>query len=374
MKKQAQFLLFAIFLGMSLTAITTEQDNQKTGESIKNTKSYNISEGNENASLLNYLQNREQVSTEKKKLLTSDNLSPVLNYFDRNSGFFVVNNTTNTEPDQNKIGAPPAMGNTPAKARKDEHRLDLSQKTANINGDNPKETLQVSVAAVATKEPEQKTQKIKVSKKKVEKKTDTPVQKVNTIGIKTEVITENNSNPEIDMAKEKKTQTEYTLPIQKNPGKATTINKSNQSDTSVSIPSVGIEAPLPSKSSMFDPNEQINNMQKGPTIIDNGADINSKGNVVISGHSSRPAGVPAGSHDEVFKNLHKVNNGDIVTVNNNGAPQNYKVKNKIVVSPSDVEYMDKSAGISEGGRGLTIITCDPPGTSEKRLIVQAEPE
>jgi sortase A len=70
----------------------------------------------------------------------------------------------------------------------------------------------------------------------------------------------------------------------------------------------------------------------------------------------------------VFVLLHKVDIGDTYMLNYAGKQYVYKVINRKIVAPNDVSVLleQPKPAIS------TLITCDPPGTSNNRLIVQGE--
>ena len=91
------------------------------------------------------------------------------------------------------------------------------------------------------------------------------------------------------------------------------------------------------------------------------------GNTVISGHSSNDLFDP-GNYKFVFAQLEKLNTGDMIYANYEGTRYSYAITKKEVVMPTDVQALiyptDKPV--------LTLITCTPLGTAEKRLLVTAE--
>ena len=93
-----------------------------------------------------------------------------------------------------------------------------------------------------------------------------------------------------------------------------------------------------------------------------------KGNVVITGHSSY---FPwdSGRFKDVFALLHQVGIGDRVVIYRDQIPYEYKVYDKQVVMPDQVEILTQ-----KGSDRLTLITCTPVGTNLKRLIILAAPE
>ncbi len=92
------------------------------------------------------------------------------------------------------------------------------------------------------------------------------------------------------------------------------------------------------------------------------------GNVVITGHSSYFIWDP-GNFKDVFALLHEVNVGDDIIVYYNQKKYLYKVYEKKVVMPDQIDVLTQ-----KGEDRLTLITCTPVGTNLKRLVVLAKPE
>lgn len=72
----------------------------------------------------------------------------------------------------------------------------------------------------------------------------------------------------------------------------------------------------------------------------------------------------------VFYLLHRLENGDEISVYYLGRRYNYYVYDKKVVEADDVDYLVKKTGTPT----LTLQTCWPPGTTLKRLLVFARPK
>lgn len=91
------------------------------------------------------------------------------------------------------------------------------------------------------------------------------------------------------------------------------------------------------------------------------------GNTVLSGHSSNDL-FDRGDFKFIFAQLDKLVEGDTIYANYEGVRYTYIVTKKEVVLPSEVSKLvyptDKPV--------LTLITCTPLGTAEKRLLVTAE--
>lgn len=89
------------------------------------------------------------------------------------------------------------------------------------------------------------------------------------------------------------------------------------------------------------------------------------GNVFISGHSSY---FWDGPYSSIFSVIHNLQNGDEIAIVWQGYTYNYRVYNKVVVLPNQVEYLNQD----RSKHMLTLMTCTPIGTDWKRLIVQAK--
>ena len=91
------------------------------------------------------------------------------------------------------------------------------------------------------------------------------------------------------------------------------------------------------------------------------------GNVVLSGHSSNDV-FDSGAYKFIFAQLEKLEKGDVIYANYNGTRYSYVVRETEVVLPTEVSKVIKDDGKS----WLTLITCTPLGTANKRLLVFAE--
>lgn len=91
------------------------------------------------------------------------------------------------------------------------------------------------------------------------------------------------------------------------------------------------------------------------------------GNTVISGHSSNDL-FDRGEYKFIFAQLEKLNTGDTIYANYEGKRYTYVVTKKEVVLPTEVSKLVYPTNKPV----MTLITCTPLGTSEKRLLVTAE--
>lgn len=92
------------------------------------------------------------------------------------------------------------------------------------------------------------------------------------------------------------------------------------------------------------------------------------GNAVIFGHSTLPQLFNPKDYKTIFANAYKLDIGDNIYILVNGASYLYKVQSITVVDPSDTSVFSQNYNDSF----ITLITCTPPGTIWKRLIVKAK--
>lgn len=91
------------------------------------------------------------------------------------------------------------------------------------------------------------------------------------------------------------------------------------------------------------------------------------GNGVIFGHSANNI-LNKGAYKFAFVLLHKLEIGDIFYIDYNGTRYAYQVFERKIVPPTDVSVLNTTAKPAS----FTLITCDPPGTNLKRLVLVAE--
>lgn len=95
------------------------------------------------------------------------------------------------------------------------------------------------------------------------------------------------------------------------------------------------------------------------------------GTAVIFGHSVLPQFFDPQNYTAIFSTLHTLEKNEEILVNIEGIEYKYKIFGSEIVDPSDISFFleqryDKSY--------LYLVTCTPPGTYWKRLIVKAKLE
>lgn len=91
------------------------------------------------------------------------------------------------------------------------------------------------------------------------------------------------------------------------------------------------------------------------------------GTSVIFGHSTLPQWFDPKNYMTIFANMHKIKSGEEVVITLNGKDYTYKVFAISIVESNDPNIFAQSYDNSY----ITIVTCTPPGTTWKRLVVRA---
>lgn len=92
------------------------------------------------------------------------------------------------------------------------------------------------------------------------------------------------------------------------------------------------------------------------------------GNVVIFGHSTLPQLYNPKDYKTIFTYLPSLERGDKILVRVGELEYQYEVYDMIVVNPDQISVLEQRFDAAY----LTLITCVPPGTYWKRLVVRAK--
>lgn len=92
-----------------------------------------------------------------------------------------------------------------------------------------------------------------------------------------------------------------------------------------------------------------------------------RGTSVIFGHSTLPQFFNPQNYKTIFATLHTIKEGDKLHAEVNGEKYTYTVFSKTITSPEDTDMFTQAFDTSY----ITIVTCTPPGTVWKRLVVKA---
>lgn len=134
------------------------------------------------------------------------------------------------------------------------------------------------------------------------------------------------------------------------------------------IPKINVEAPVVYDEPRVDEKIIQKALERGVVHFPITPNPGENGNSVIVGHSSSNI-LNSGKYKFAFLLLKSLDNDDTFFVHKDGKRYVYKVYNKFVTSPTDVSVLDPP---SDRKAIMTLITCDPPGLSTNRLIIQAE--
>ena len=137
-------------------------------------------------------------------------------------------------------------------------------------------------------------------------------------------------------------------------------------ESKVIIPKINVEVPVVYDEPSYDDREVQAALERGVVHYGNTAVPGEIGNNVIVGHSSNSIWND-GKYKFAFVLLDRLDNGDTFMLNYEGQQYVYEVYEKRVIEPDDFSVLNQDVDEPI----VTLITCTPPGTSWRRLIVVA---
>jgi sortase A len=137
------------------------------------------------------------------------------------------------------------------------------------------------------------------------------------------------------------------------------------STPTISIPKINVHATLVDVAGRNEANVQ-KGLESGVIHYDSTPEPGQGGNSVFFGHSSNDWWEP-GNYKFVFVLLDKLAIGDKLTIDYQSQRYTYEVTETKVVEPNDLSVLSQTSEPT-----VSIITCTPPGTSWKRLVVTAK--
>jgi sortase A len=146
---------------------------------------------------------------------------------------------------------------------------------------------------------------------------------------------------------------------------ATTASEIIPAADTITIPKINVHAPVNYEPSIQEAAIQTA-LQTGVVHYGNTAIPGQPGNVAIFGHSSNDWWEP-GNFKFVFVLLDKLSPGDKVSLDYGAKRYTYEVTGSKIVEPTAVDVLNPTPTPT-----LTLITCTPPGTSLRRLVVTAK--
>lgn len=131
------------------------------------------------------------------------------------------------------------------------------------------------------------------------------------------------------------------------------------------IPKINLQIPVDYSQTTTDESQIENALEDGIVHYPTTERPGEKGNAAFFGHSSNNI-FNKGRYKFAFVLLHELVPGDTFYITYQGQVYIYKVIDRKIVDPSDVQVLDDVPGQVATA---TLITCDPPGTSLHRLVV-----
>jgi sortase A len=139
-----------------------------------------------------------------------------------------------------------------------------------------------------------------------------------------------------------------------------------ESDFLLRIDKIDVVAPVITDVDGADKEKYFASLQKGAAHMLGTAKPDEKGNVVIFGHSNFYEDDP-GLYKTIFKHLDQLNVDDEIIIRYKGSDYKYKVVKSQIVKPTDT-------WVISADYNLTLLTCWPPGTTDKRIVIFANKE
>jgi len=138
------------------------------------------------------------------------------------------------------------------------------------------------------------------------------------------------------------------------------------SQFSIIIPKINANAKVVRNVNPYEPKEYQKALTQGVAHASGTATPDQNGNIFIFAHSATNW-YQANQYNAVFYLLNKLETGDSIIIYFNNIPYNYSVDEIKFVKPTEVDYLSNQLNTNQ----LTLMTCWPPGTTLKRLIVVA---
>lgn len=138
---------------------------------------------------------------------------------------------------------------------------------------------------------------------------------------------------------------------------------------SILIPKLGANAKVISNVDTVNENVYLDVLQQGVAHAAGTALPGQGEHIYLFAHSTNTFS-NVSRYNAIFYLLYKLEEQDEVNIYYNGIRHKYHVTGKIIVDPSETQYLTRKTDTET----LTLQTCWPPGTVAKRLLVFAEPE
>lgn len=147
--------------------------------------------------------------------------------------------------------------------------------------------------------------------------------------------------------------------------KLSKINPSND-EFKVIIPKIDVNSKVLPNIDPFNKQEYLNALSQGAAQAKGSANPGKEGNVFIFAHSTdSPLNVTR--FNAVFYLISKLTAGDEIYLLYQGKSYTYIVEQIQIINPAELNYLNNQ----EKGQSLTLMTCWPPGTTLKRMLVKS---
>lgn len=140
------------------------------------------------------------------------------------------------------------------------------------------------------------------------------------------------------------------------------------SQFSLSIPAIGATANIIRNIDPYDETVYTNALKKGIAHAAGTALPGEGGRIYLFAHSTNSP-TNFGEYNAIFYQLRLLKEGDRIFINHNGESHLFIVKEKVIVDANDTHWLTEKGSKEE----LVLQTCDPPGTTLRRLLIIAEP-
>ncbi|MEI7683229.1 MAG: class D sortase [Candidatus Saccharibacteria bacterium] len=139
------------------------------------------------------------------------------------------------------------------------------------------------------------------------------------------------------------------------------------STPTIIIPKINVEIPVVYDQSSIDESAIETSLESGVVHYATTSSPGEQGNTVIFGHSSNNI-LNKGKYKFAFVLLNRLQVGDTFTLTKDGKRYVYQIYERKIVKPTEVSVLGPTGKTAT----VTLITCDPPGTSINRLVVIGE--
>lgn len=137
-------------------------------------------------------------------------------------------------------------------------------------------------------------------------------------------------------------------------------------DFGIVIPKIGANSKIVANVDPFNSGIYQAALTKGVAQAKGSAMPSEIGNMFLFSHSSANI-LEASRYNSVFYLLSKLETSDEIYIYYKDTKYKYKVTDKKIVDAKDISYLNPKSDV----RTLTLMTCWPPGTTYKRLLVIA---